>query len=148
MLTRSYYYLRGHWFSKSMDLPPVADRMAPVPRRWFFLWMSIAIASSILVSIFDIRSGYHFPLGAMVFIPIWVWLLCYPFVIYRFVQLKKLAERKEGMLCTHCGYDMSAINDEARCPECGNVWDSEAARAQWARMGDAMSSVGQEKKTS
>lgn len=148
LLTRGYHYLRGHWFARGMYLPPVADRMVPVPRRWFFFWMGIAVLGSVLFPIFDIRSGYSFPLGAMLFIPIWMWLLCFPYFIYRYLRLKKHAEQLDGMLCTQCGYDMSAICDERCCPECGNDWDSDSARVQWARMGDAMSSVGQKKTTS
>lgn len=128
-----------------MNLPPVADRLVPVPRRWFFFWIGIAIVGSVVVGIFDLRSGYPIPLSVMLFIPIWVWLLCYPFLIYRYVQLKKLATKKGGLLCTQCGYDMSVICDHRCCPECGSDWDSDEAQARWALMGDAMSRIGHPK---
>ena len=104
--------------------------------------MGIAVLGSVLFPIFDIRSGYSFPLGAMLFIPIWMWLLCFPYFIYRYLRLKKHAEQLDGMLCTQCGYDMSAICSEPCCPECGAHWDSNSARAQWALMGEAVSSIG------
>ncbi len=144
MLTRGYHYLRGHWFTRSLNLPPIADRLAPVPRRWFFFWMGIAIVGSVLVGIFDLQSGFPISLGVMLFIPIWLWLLCYPFLIYRYLRLKKHAEQLDGMLCTQCGYDMSSICEEPRCPECGAHWDSNSARTQWALMGDAVSSIGRD----
>lgn len=120
--------------------------MVPVPRRWFFLWIAIAIAGSVVVGFSDLQAGFSFPLSAMFFLPIWVWMLFrFPYVIYRYIKLKKYAHEKDGLLCTHCGYDMSAICEEPRCPECGADWDSETARTQWARLKDAVSKIGHEK---
>jgi hypothetical protein len=38
---------------------------------------------------------------------------------------------KQFKVCTECGYDLSAIADEGRCPECGRRYTREALEAAW-----------------
>ncbi len=40
-----------------------------------------------------------------------------------------------GRLCTHCAYDLSALEPEGLCPECGRAYDVESDAILWKVVG-------------
>ncbi len=46
-------------------------------------------------------------------------------------RLVKLAQSNGGLVCIHCGYDLSSRLTSEVCPECGKTISDEEARAAW-----------------
>jgi len=47
------------------------------------------------------------------------------------VRWKRAAKRAGGKLCTRCGFDMTAHDDGAICPECGTEFDEALSIQTW-----------------
>lgn len=52
-------------------------------------------------------------------------LLCLPFIAAGYAMKSGVQARKEPF-CIHCGYDLSGLPDNHRCPECGVPYDFKA----------------------
>lgn len=80
------------------------------PHRGWFRWIPLALGL--------------LPVG--VILPIGHWYLR---------ALRRDWQVSGGRLCTHCGYDVSALAAQGTCPECGEHYDVATDAAVWKRSG-------------
>ncbi len=53
--------------------------------------------------------------------------------------LQRRLDAASGRLCIHCAYDLSALGDPGRCPECGNAYVLVQSARAWHAAGFVVS---------
>ncbi len=50
-------------------------------------------------------------------------------------RVRRRVHGASGLLCPHCHFDLSGLDPDARCPECGRQHAAADIRAYWLRQG-------------
>jgi hypothetical protein len=68
------------------------------------------------------------------YLPCWVtFSLINGYYMYSWINVKKHARALDGRICDRCFYDLSNMNDDMTCPECGKSHNMSQLIKQWRR---------------
>lgn len=116
----------------------LGDKSRSGARRWTFgppylrrlAWQSAALTlgpalASTAIMVYRVHFGMRYVDWLL-----WTVLalgLASPFSFHAFQAwnrraLQRRLDAANGRLCIHCGYNLSALGDPGRCPECGNAY--------------------------
>lgn len=120
--------------------PPVLSsaELPPVVRRAMGWWIGMSLVLAAIGGGWVVLRG---PLGlprqgAYRYVPLVAGLaplvVVNPWYAWRTAWLRRALKASKGRLCTHCGYDVSALGVSGTCPECGGSYDIAADAALWA----------------
>jgi hypothetical protein len=62
-------------------------------------------------------------------------LVIFPYFHFSRRHIRRAWRDSGGRLCTHCAYDLSALEPEGICPECGRAYDIESDAMLWEVVG-------------
>lgn len=54
-------------------------------------------------------------------------------VLRKHTKRKELVLRTDFRVCARCEHDLSGLDDQGRCPECGEKYDREGLRRFWSQ---------------
>lgn len=113
----------------------------PAWSRWARYWLYLSLpcfAAAIALLFARIELGWV--RGSWVGVVVLTLFFVPVFVISPIMQLPRRHIRRAwrdsgGRLCTHCAYDLSALEPEGLCPECGRAFDVESDAMLWKNAG-------------
>lgn len=111
---------------KSRTRPPMLGR-----RRWSLCWLAVPL----LVLLIDMLAR----LSQRGVIPDWTFLAVLCTTALAVVSSGLIARGRlrgrvaatRGLVCWHCGYDLSASPPKGQCPECGSPYTWKELRRLW-----------------
>ncbi len=62
-------------------------------------------------------------------------LVIFPYFHFSRRHIRRAWRDSRGRLCTHCAYDLSALENAGLCPECGRAYDIESDAILWKVVG-------------
>lgn len=112
----------------------------PVWSRWTIRALALAVLcviAAIVMLVLRATIGWgrfgpvrHIPL-ALALAP----FILHPISNYHHRHIRRAWRDSKGRLCTHCAYDLSALEPAGICPECGRAYDIESDAILWKNAG-------------
>ncbi len=110
--------------------PPVWSRSTRVSLALALLCVVLAIAIALLRGPmgWSKRGPARYVTMGLGFVPA---LVIFPYVHHSRRHIRRAWHASRGRLCTHCAYDLSALETAGICPECGKAYDVESDAILW-----------------
>lgn len=93
------------------------------------LLLAIVCLLAMIIVIWQVK--FRFAQGVNIFGQMLLWTLygCWPGIEFR--RFKARLKQVDMRLCLGCGYILTGLPDDHRCPECGSPYKIEETRAAW-----------------